>query len=206
MGSGPGCCWYCLTRVYLRTFNSLTFFSFFVKRNLDSDLDVTHWHPMHRIWSADISLWLPGHLRDFHLMPVDKVSRHPVCHVPSPSFVIHIALFSEAGEPVLENRPGEVSSSKGYMFDQDVWGPRTSFTILSQAHFPPQILPAHVPEGDEREIVRKDGPCQLATLIFTSNLKTISCLSSPSEPLATVIFSTFSRSPKDQVSPGATGS
>ena len=120
--------------------------------------------------------------------------------------MIHIALFSEAREPVLENRPREVSSSKGYMFDQGVWGPRTSFPILSQAHFPPQILPAHVPEGDEREIVRKDGPCQLATLIFTSNLKTISCLSSPSEPLATVIFSTFSRSPKDQVSPGAAGS
>lgn len=63
LDSGPGYC--CLVRLCLGTFTSLISVFFFVMRQLDSDSEVTLWHPRCHIWPADVSLWLTGHFGDF---------------------------------------------------------------------------------------------------------------------------------------------
>lgn len=100
-------------------------------------------------------------------------------HSSSLPLVVHLVLFSGSQEAPARKQTrwclGLVS--KDWMFDQGFSGsqdppfPFCHFTVLSQVHFCPQTLTVHVPDGHEREIVWKDGPCQLATLTFTPNLK-----------------------------------
>lgn len=78
------------------------------------------------------------------------------------------------------------------------------FTILSQVQFSPMTLTAHIPDGNEGEIVRK---MALVSWPLSPSLLTERCLfcwSSPvfpCEPLITIIFSTCSRTLKVQVLP-----